>query len=177
MPPRDVKRIFYRALVTEPEPANVDLELTVLGKVAAEPAVAAWAVPFLSVGDFTDRECRRRFAAVKREWKMEPTRTASADSYDVVMRLRRLTAERTARQLAWRFVRSAHNMSPEKFADYVIERLGQFRERLGESGLGGSNGLQVEHGQSGKAAGSTTERKGTSGPPRAGKDEQPGKAV
>ena len=167
--------MFYRALLTEAEPADPDLEWTVLNMILGNQKVAAWAVPFLSIGDFTVPEIRKRFSGLKMAWEGSESKTASPKSYDAVLRLRRVTAERTARTLAWRLVRSAHNMPPEKFAAYAVEKLTQFAARVNDSGLGGSNGIQIEYGKQGEATGGA---KGDgANEASAGKDEQPGKAI
>lgn len=137
-PPEALRRIFYEALLRDKPPHDATLEAAVLGGCLANPGAARTAVTYLTPGDFTSEEHRDRFIAIRSSW--EDSGGAREGEQDGAMlarckKLRRLSADRTARQFAWEMVLVAYKRTAEEWCKVATEKGEALAKRIKESEL------------------------------------------
>ena len=106
------RRLFYRAVLGEKPPADVELERKVLVGIVADARCLRWGVRYLRLGDFSGVAEQRRFKGIREAIAdYKPSRGGDKVSDEFrsdCHRLRRLDAERVIRRLSWRIVEIAH---------------------------------------------------------------------
>ncbi len=118
---------------------------------------------YLTSGDFYGEAYGKLFASLARAWKRQVPFTTGClvqwfrdDAQDVEAvdiaeatqqagfpwnlghyrtTLRRLTAERTVRTIAWELAALAHHKPPGEWCRTALERIGRLRDRIKKSGL------------------------------------------